>query len=451
MHTCPPKSPRHAAIAPRAAAVLCCVVAATCSATADEVPKIPAIFLPNIEQTADGWTATFASEIRYYEWAGDVGFAPRNAPENVRGGGSQLYIPFAFQLTHRPNEVFKFETLARSGWVDSRQTTPGFSGSVQTFTDTVVSSTATYFGFNGIQPFVSINANIPTGRSSLPGSAANARMDPDLVEIASFGEGWNVGPTVGFNVPLAANLIFTTSVGYTWRGRFDREDSLAPADPAMRVASNIDPGEVITATAALGYQSGPFTATISGAVSWESETSENGMALYRPGVRYLVTGRWSYDWQRVGSTTLSASAAHSRPNEVLFLDAMSLTNEPFNTNSNLYRVGLEHLFPIGQLWAGPVGSFLYRDNNTYDPGTLQFVPAKTRWSAGVVARYAANDRVTFNARAEHVWTKEHDDPAPNGERGSVFIPIAGAVVAGTPVPVIRSTGWQVAFGANVRY
>jgi hypothetical protein len=419
------------------------------SSAADLPTKIPADLLPTVEMTSQGWTATFASEIRYYTWAGDVGFAPRNAPENVRGSGSQLYVPFAMQIEGKPNPDLKFVALARGGWVDSQQTTKGFSGEVSTLTDTQVSSTATYFGFNGVQPFVSVLANIPTGRSSLDGNSANARMDPDLVEIASFGEGWNVGPTVGVNVPLTGNLVVTLSGGYTWRGEFDREDSLAPNDPTVKIASEVDPGEVATGAVVIAYQSGPFASQISGSVSWESETEENGRPLYRPGLRYLISGKWTYDWMGAGFTTLTAAAAHSEKNEVLFFGASSLATEPFNTNSNVYRVGIEHLFPLGRLWVGPVGSYLHRDQNAYDPGTLQFVPAKTRWAAGVVARYAANDRITFNMRAEHVWTEQEEDPAPGGGRSSPLV--GGALQPGTPLPVIEATGWQFAFGANVRY
>ncbi len=50
----------------------------------------------------------------------------------------------------------------------------------QTFTDTVASGTLTYLGWQGVQPFASLNANLPTGRATLFGPAANARMDPDL-------------------------------------------------------------------------------------------------------------------------------------------------------------------------------------------------------------------------------------------------------------------------------
>lgn len=113
--------------------------------------------------------------------------------------------------------------MARGGWVKAAQTTPGLSGEVATTTDTVMSANATYLGWKGIQPFFALSANLPTGKTAVFGTAANARMDPDFVDISTFGEGYNLGPSFGFNVPLAGSLLFTTSVGYTWRDRFKRE------------------------------------------------------------------------------------------------------------------------------------------------------------------------------------------------------------------------------------
>jgi hypothetical protein len=398
------------------------------------------------------WSATFASEVRYFSWKGD-----RGSPSGVNGSlgsGSQLYIPYALQFVGQPNDTYKVELLGRGGWVRAKQSTPGLTGEIDTITDTVANGTFTYLGHNGVQPFASLSVNMPTGTSALFGSAANARMDPDLVELSSYGEGWNVGPTIGFNLPLAPDLIFTMSAGYTWRGAFARENSLTPENSTLspssaQVATTIDPGDVVTGTASLASKYGAWSSSLVLSVSAESKTEEGGAALYRPGLRYLGTATVNYDWtENRGVTTLSASAAHASRNEVLFTGASALATEPLNTNSNLYRVGLQHLMPFGQLWAGPTGSYLYRDANGYDSLTLQFVPAKARYAAGMVARYAASDKVSFNAKIDHVWTRENETDAINGQQFSV---LANAFVLGSAVPVVSSTGWQFAGGLNVKF
>ena len=394
------------------------------------------------------WVTTFATDVRYYSWEGNRGY-PTNVPTATGNGhGSEVYIPVALQLVGRPSDDVKIELLGRGGWVWARQSTPGLTGEVQTATDTVVAGTVTYLGVNGIQPFVSINANLPTGRSSLPGSAAFARMDPDLVGIGSFGEGFNIGPTVGFNLPLTSTFILTTSAGYTWRGGYDRENSLAAVIPTIQTAARVDPGDVLSISETAAWQWGQLKTIVTGSVSEETATIENGIPLFQSGRRYVGSANWTYTWTDVGVTTVTAGAAHSNRNKVLLFGLSDLVTELMNTNSNVYRVGLQHLYPIGGLAIGPTGSYLFRDHNGYDAETLQFVPAKERWSAGVLARYAASDAVTLNARVDHVWTRENDNPALNGMKFSV---LAGGFIPSVAVPVVSSTGWQFTGGINAKF
>jgi hypothetical protein len=282
----------------------------------------------------------------------------------------------------------------------------------------------------------------------LSGTEANARMDPDLVEIGSFGEGWNIGPSAGLNISLTESLMLTASVGYTWRGSFDRERSSAEINPAVQSLTSLDPGDVLTGTLTLGYQDREWSWSATGTVSEETTTTENGVDLYKAGRRYLasavVARNWPGQW---GQTTINASYAHSNRNEVLFLGAPAIITETVNTNSDLYRVGVQHLFLIDDTLAlGPTASYLHRNNNAYGAGTLQFVPEKERWAVGGLARKALTQNVTFNVRGEYIWTDEDDRPASGGQLFSV---LANAFVAGSAVPVVSSRGWMVAAGINV--
>ena len=165
------------------------------------------------------WTTVFSTEARYFYWRNNFGAPNGTGP----GRGSEFYLPFAMQLTGKSFETWNADFTVRGGWVKAIQSTPGHSGTVQTTTDTVASGTVTYLGLQGIQPFVALNANLPTGKTVLLGSQANARMDPDFVDISTFGEGFNLGPTAGFNFPITDTLLITTSLGYTWRGRFTQD------------------------------------------------------------------------------------------------------------------------------------------------------------------------------------------------------------------------------------
>jgi hypothetical protein len=427
-----------------AAALLVDLVAAQSPAAAADIaapapPAAPATM-------SERWNATFASEVRYYTWSSSRGY-PTLAGTNP-GHGTEIYTPLALQVVGRPTDDVKLDFVARGGWVSARQSTAGLSGDVSTATDTQLNGTVTYYGISGIQPFVSLSSNLPTGQSALFGTAANARMDPDLVEISSFGEGYNVGPTVGFNLPLTQTVILSAAGGYTWRGNYNRENSLSAQTPLIQTPTQVEPSRIYTATGSLATQIGQFATKLTASWSTETTTGENGLALYRAGDRYVVSGVFSYDWQSAGLTSLTVSGAHSNRNDVKLANVSDLVREIMNTNADVYKVGLQHLFPVGQLTIGPTGSWLIRERNSYDPTTLQFVPEKERYTVGLLTRYAATDKLTFNARADYVMTHENQNSAPGGQKFSAFL---NAFIPGSAVPVVASTGWQCAIGANASF
>jgi len=382
--------------------------------------------VPALSQTQP-WELTYNQEARYFSWSGTRGFPAAVVPAN--GSGSQFYAPGTVQLTGVPNENLKFELVARGGYVTSRQSSAGATGSVSTFTDTVAAATWTYLGIAGIQPFLTLNANMPTGQSVLLGNATFARMDPDLVDIATFGEGWNFGPTVGINLPLTSTFILSLGAGYTKRGNYNREN------PAVALTeTRVDPSDILTFNASLTLREGPWAAALTASFSHENKTLFDGVPSFQLGDRYLVSGTAAYTWSEESVTTVTASWNYVRKNQLLN-PPPALLLETFNSNSNIYRIRVEHAFTSGKWSAGPLASYLLRDANTYSPTAFQFVPAKTRWSAGGNLRYSVDDKSLLYMTVERVWITENSAPA----------------AAPFPVPNLSSTGWVVAGGASFRY
>ena len=74
-----------------------------------------------------------------------------------------------------------------------------------------------------MRPQFGVAVNLPTGTSYLPNNQRFARMDPDLVEVGSYGAGYNVNPTAGFVMGLNKDTAMSFSAGYAWQGAFMRE------------------------------------------------------------------------------------------------------------------------------------------------------------------------------------------------------------------------------------
>src|SRR5205085_1005541 len=238
-----------------------------------------------------------------------------------------------------------------------------------------------------------------------------------------------------------------------------REALLTATPPIVQVPTDINPGNTLTITGSATFKGSELSGRLTGSFSKETATEQNGTQILRAGNRYVLTGTWAYAWPETpgekplgaktwGVTTLTASVAHAGRNDILIAGASALTQELANSNSTVFRVGLEHLFPVGQLVAaGPTGGVLHRDRNGYDSATLQFVPRKLRWSAGLVARYAPSDTVTFNARVEGVWTHEDENPAFDNFKFSVT---ANDFVPAFAAPVVSGAALQATVGMNVK-
>lgn len=406
----------------RASALAAAVVAAVIAAS-------PAA----AQQPAPQWELSYNQEARYFSWQGNRGYpAPGiNTLTSAPGSGWQFYTPATFAATGTTPDVIKFEFVGRGGYVDSKQTTPGATGGVSTYTDTLVSGTWTYLGMPGIQPFLTLNANVPTGRTLLTGTAAFARMDPDLVDLPTFGEGWNFGPSVGFNLAVSQNVIFSSGVGYTVRGHYDR-DNFTPIGGVG--VTTLDPGDVLSVNATIGFRSGPLFARLTGIYSHESTTTFDGVPSFHLGDRFAVSGFGGYAWSKDSITRLIASWNYYQKNKVFSTPPPTLMMEAFNSNSSVYRIRLEHTFVFGQWSAGPSVGYLVRDNNTYSPTDLLFVPAKTRWSAGGNLSYSVDNKTQFYGSVERVWIEE-------GQRSAPAISL----------PPLNYTGWMVIAGGSLQF
>lgn len=379
------------------------------------------------------WLITFDSDLRY--------FAMKQTSPTVPGfiKTQFLYAPISLQFAAIPNDDWKVELGVRAGRIDLTQKSStgaqlGYTG----WTDTTVNGTLTYYGFNGFQPFFALAGNLPTGNSFVKTPIVNVPQDPDVTQVNGFGEGLNVGPTIGVNIPITPDFIATLSLGHTIRGDFTRlGPNLGIAQPGFGPQQRVSPGDVTSLSASLGYQSGRWSFQGSTTFAFEGVTKVDGINFFQTGGKFSLAGAVGYGWTDALSSKLSASFTHTGSNRVpvnAILGNFGLHTETFNSNSNVFSVSFDNTYRIGSWAMGPTVSYLYRDHNSYDSTWAQFVPAKTKWSAGGTVVYAATDSISLNIRAEHYWVKLNRNPG-----------------AAPPVPQLDTMGWLVSVGGKVQF
>ena len=364
---------------------------------------------PNINSVAASpWTSSVTPDIRVDSFRGSRGFPTSSSLAG--GSGSQVYASTVIQASGTILPDTRLDLLAKPGFVSSRQSTIGLSGSAATPADTTASATFTYLAINGVQPFFSLNFNLPSGRTVLLGTAANARLDPDFVSVGTFGQGLNIGPTIGVNLPFSEQLTGSLSAGYTHQGSYNKEAAIDPTTFSQGTQV-FQPGSDITFSANIGYVVAPFNTQASLSYAKESITFTNGSPTFQAGDRFIGSLTEAYSWSPTSITSFTGTLSYSERNNTLNTSLPAFLAEAFNSNNFVTRLRLDHTFAMDKWTYGPLLGFVYRNRNGYDETTAQFVPGKTIISGGASAGYAFNEKISAKASLEYFEATEANNPA----------------------------------------
>lgn len=387
------------------------------------------------------WNLSFDSDFRVVSWRSTRGF-PTRFTNGLPGRGTQIYAPGSATFTWQATPEVKVELLARSGYISARQRSGGgLAGSASTPSDTSLTGTVTYTGFGAFQPFVSLGANLPTGKTRLTGTKAFARMDSDLVEVASYGEGRNIGPTAGFNYAFSDVTMLTASTGYTRRGGFWRDSVLGIGNPD----SYMRPSDSVTHNLQLVHGAGAFTFTLAGMYTISGKSKLDGVFSSRSGSTLGIAGGVAYAWNDAHKSTVSLSWSETKKNIVLDpVFASRFVREERNSNSDTVRIAFEHSYRVNdQLTIGANTSWFRRDKNAYSDTDGSFTPAKTKITLGAFGRYQLSNTFAVNARVEHFRVVENIKPDVN-------VPGFG-IIPDTGIPKIKSHGLLMSLGATANF
>jgi hypothetical protein len=402
-----------------------------------------------VQNHIDETFSAFADlDFRFSTWQGTRGsnvFAPE------RGKGTQYYAPLSLGLTYERAGAFRIETKAATGYASAHHDTVGQEASIDTLVDTQVATTVTFLSPEVFQPFIGLALNLPTGRTYLPGNTRFTRMDPDLVEIGTYGMGLNVNPTVGLTFAPNSNTAVSLGIGYAWMGAFTREaaDLTTGTFDAMQL---VKPGDTFTANGTIGTAIQNLTIVGSFAFMAETDLLQNGAPMGRKGSRfvanaaavYAINDRWNFE----GNLSWSYLGRDKVTDPVLG----SLIDELKNSNSNVFILSAQPNYMVTErLKVGVNYSLLYRNANSYDVVQEQFVPAKLKQSAGIALAYAATDKLKVDFRLAHFWVVQQDGP---------FLPVAFEQF-GSPLqfvseqmfqpPNLHYTGWSGGLAAHGRF
>jgi hypothetical protein len=296
--------------------------------------------------------------------------------------------------------------------------------------DTILSGKVLYHGLPYVTPFFSLTMNLPTGETRLTGTQRFARMDPDIVDVPTFGEGFNIGPTVGVIIPVPSiHTKVTAAIGYTSRGSYTRDDptvverQVSPGDEWTGVLRFLTVVDRLSFGAGASYASSGTT-TVSNVLA---------SSTIKPGNRTSLNAHVGYLWSPEWKTVAGAGWTH-----VATTDFSPPLTVPENGNGDIWRVNLGHYYFIGPWTFGINGLYLKRNANEFVPSLFEFIPAKTKWQAEGVINYRPSENVRFDARIARIWATE------GATSDILFFP-------NTAIPEVKLDAWAFTLGGMVAF
>lgn len=151
--------------------------------------------------------------------------------------GSQLYVPVRFNSEHE-----RLSWNLTAGYASTSGELAGASDrSISGMLDTQAGVTYLLPDWGGIDWLVGLDLNLPTGQTGKDERDVRIMIDPDLVNIVSPGQGFNINPTLSL-ARRWERWSVGLGLGYAFQGQYDYSDQ----------TREYDPGDIFSAAAQVG-------------------------------------------------------------------------------------------------------------------------------------------------------------------------------------------------------
>lgn len=326
------------------------------------------------------WAAS--AETNFYSWE----VKDRNL------SGYQFVTPVNLSTTTSIPNLMTINAGIRTAHIFSNNRSEGAIGSVENVSDTSLNFAFSYDAF-WIKPWVSLDINAPTGKSTLKGQEKNAIMDPNLVGQTRFGEGVNLSPAAGFVFELTNNDVVSIGASHNIKGKY------TPDGDANIV---LDPGDIYTATLQYQRLTRDSMTSLGMVYSEEDVTKLAGINVFQPGKRFDVNASHAQRfWQQ---HTVSGFFRYSNMDKNKRFDPFlgSFTAEERDGAGDVFFMGCNYTYQYDRRLSGGVGfDYLLREANQYQVGNDLFLPNRDKWSVNVFSSYMLTENLGLKGRVSY--------------------------------------------------
>ncbi|MCC6544573.1 MAG: hypothetical protein IT392_08750 [Nitrospirae bacterium] len=194
--------------------------------------------------------------------------------DNKDNKASQVYLPLKIESSYQ-----QFSMSVITGYATTHiNPSVGESRSLSNLLDTKINTTYEFSGMLPVDLLVGFDINLPTGKTSLQEDDLKLIMDPDLISISKFGEGFNLNPTLVVSKEVG-NWAGGVGLGYAMRGSYDYSE----------VTKDYNPGDIVNTSAEIRYSFSPrLISRFFGNVALYGTDKVDGRDVYREGNLLLL-------------------------------------------------------------------------------------------------------------------------------------------------------------------
>ena len=321
--------------------------------------------------------------------------------ENNNGDrGSQYYVPLKLGADY---EDFNIQMLTAFAYTNSN---PSHADTVtlSCIVDTKMNLSYTVTDRLPFDVLVGLDFNLPTGKNDLDEHRIGAIMDPDLVTITYFGEGFNINPTITVAKDWD-DWSMGIGLGYLVRGEYDYSYDV----------KDYDPGNIFNLTASLEYYFNDqwsanlltrFASFGMDEVKGDDYFKQGAMVEVGVGLNHFAT---AWDASAGMKYLIRTKCEFPEPDS-------GVVQEEHNSYGNEFQADLAgHYYLDKKTTLNGLFNFLYVEENDYPSSSNLFIGSRAKTTFGAGVSRALTDHINaalnlsgFYMTTERNWYQDGD-------------------------------------------
>lgn len=318
-----------------------------------------------------------------------------------------------------------FSATLLTAYADTRLDASGRGAvSLNHLLDTKLISSYEIVGKLPVDILFGLDLNLPTGKTNLSRRNLALIMDPDLISINNFGEGFNVNPTLTVSKEWR-DFTAGIGIGYLWRGKYDFSSELNITD--------YEPGDVLNARGEIRYYlSSDLFTRLFGSHSWYGKDKVRGVDFYQEGdfslfglgLNYSDKHKWDADFTFRGIFR-DKSKFQTVPG--------ALASEPGNSHGDEWIGDIVfRYFPDERTALRTYFQGRFFTKNDYSSDSSRFVGRKEKFSIGVGGTRALTRHIEAGLDVRGFFKDDAEAHFPEFETSRDFAGVSVALtLAGT--------------------